>query len=185
MKYIYINWSKIEFLCIKLAKIIKIDGFIPDLIVGLARGGLLIARLLSDYLEVTEIGILQLEYYKNLNEKKTIPSLISDITCDIKGKNILICDDLIDTGKSMEFILSYIKNKGCKNIRSATLYTKPHSKFLPDYSIEEIDGWVVFPWELNETIKKLKETIKSISELENMLLNLGIENKLLKNIIDL
>ena len=50
LDYIYFNWSKIYFQCLDLAKKIKKDKFFPDLILGLARGGLIVARLLSDFL---------------------------------------------------------------------------------------------------------------------------------------
>ncbi|MFX1449977.1 MAG: phosphoribosyltransferase [Promethearchaeota archaeon] len=184
MDYIYFNWSKIYFQCLELAKKIKKDKFIPDLILGLARGGLIVARLLSDFLGVKEIGTLQLEYYKTLEQKKSIPKLINEISCNINEKTILLCDDLVDTGESMVYILNYIRKKGSRIIKVATLHTKSHSKFTPDYFIKEVDAWIIYPWELKETILALQKSIKNIDKLQKKLSELKIENVIIKELLD-
>ncbi|NVM05164.1 MAG: phosphoribosyltransferase, partial [Candidatus Helarchaeota archaeon] len=176
MDYIYFNWSKIYFQCLELAKKIKTDGFFPDLILGLARGGLIIARLLSDFLKVKEILTLQLESYKTLNQKKSSPKLINDISCSVNNKKILLCDDLVDTGETMVYITNYIKNKGCNNMKVATLHKKPHSKFTPDFYIQEVNAWIIYPWELQEFITALQKSKKNITDIEEELSKLEVEN---------
>ncbi|MHA1383183.1 MAG: phosphoribosyltransferase [Candidatus Helarchaeota archaeon] len=184
MNYKYFNWTEIESQCLELAKKIKKGTFNPDILVVLARGGFLIARLLSDYLNIREVSILQLEYYTDIGEKRLSPNLISDIPCNVNEKNILLCDDVIDTGESMIFTIEHIKNKGCKDVKIATLHTKPHSKFIPDFYVEEVDAWIIYPWEICETIKKIRKSIKNNLKLEEMLLELGIEKELLKKIFN-
>ncbi len=184
LDYIYFNWSKIYFQCLELAKKIKKEDFFPDLILGLARGGLIISRLLSDFLKVKEIDTLQLEYYKTINQKKSSPRLINDFSCNIKNRKILICDDLVDTGETMDFISNYIRSRGCDVMKTATLHKKPHSKFTPDFYIQEVDAWIIYPWEINETIYALQKSKKDISNIKNQLSKLEVEKEIIDKLLD-
>lgn len=184
LDYVYYNWVKIHLQCLELAGKIKNDVFLPDILIGLARGGLIISRLLSDLLKVKQIGTLQLEYYKSLDQKKTVPNLISDISCEVSQKNILLCDDLVDTGESIIYVLNYFRNRDCKNIKVATLHKKPYSKIIPDYFIEEVNAWIIYPWELMETINAFQKILKSKSIIEKKLFELGIEKNLIKKLLD-
>jgi hypothetical protein len=86
-------------------------------------------------------------------EKK--PRITQRIQSSIAGRNILIVDDVADTGESLVVIKKYLKSKKPRTMNVATMYIKPWSKVLPDYYTSKTSAWIIFPWELYETIKLL------------------------------
>ena len=84
----------------------------------------------------------------------------------LKDKKLLIVDDVSDTGGSFDFTVNLIKKKGITNFKTATLHHKPWSIFKPDYFIEEIDKWIIYPWEIGETIRSIMR--KSMTQGEKM-----------------
>ena len=85
------------------------------------------------------------------------------------GENILITDDLIDTGVTLEKTLTWLKNyKDFKdkkiNFKTAVLYKKEKSKFKSDYIVHNLNNnpWIVFPYELRElvSIDDLRKELK-------------------------
>lgn len=151
----------------------------PDVLIGLARGGLLTARLLSDFLKVKEIITIQSEYYKTIEQTTSSPKLLNDIILNLVGKKVLICDDLVDTGETMNNMFNHLKEKCCDEVKVATLHKKPWSKIVPHFFIQETDAWIIYPWELAETIRALNEEKKNPEELEKFLVGLGIKKKLI------
>jgi len=156
MKLVNISWRKATSLCELLAK--KVKKYNPDILIGVSRGGLVPVRLLSDILHNKDIAVMKIEFYKSVGKTKNLPEITQPLTVNIKGKKVLLVDDVSDTGKSLVVAKNHIKKKGAKEIRIATLHFKSHSILKPDYYIEETDKWLVYPWEIHET----KEAMKSI-----------------------
>ncbi|MFH1285509.1 MAG: phosphoribosyltransferase [Candidatus Micrarchaeota archaeon] len=155
MEYEFVNWEEVDAMCKQLAKQIKASGFKPDWIVGIARGGLVPARLVSDYLKNRHLAIIRLEFYTAVGVTGDKPRVTQEIGVDIEGKKLLIVDDVSDTGKSLKLSLEYLKNAG--EIRTATMHYKTHSIHKPDYFVKTTGAWVVYPWELNESINGKKK----------------------------
>jgi len=118
----------------------SIIDYKPDIIIGITRGGLIPARFLSTYLKVKKMYCISV--VKN-NETR---SVVIEILEDIKGKNILLVEDILETGRSLIVVKDYLKNKGA-NVKTACLYTMPMSKINPDYYLKEIKLIQKFPWE--------------------------------------
>ncbi|HDQ05707.1 MAG TPA: phosphoribosyltransferase, partial [Candidatus Bathyarchaeota archaeon] len=73
------------------------------------------------------------------------------LNVDLKGKNVLIVDDITDTGESMQVTVEYVKSLSPSEVRTASLRHIKTSKFKPDYFGEEMDWkWVIFPWNFTE-----------------------------------
>lgn len=71
----------------------------------------------------------------------------------IDGKNILIIDEICDTGETLNFISEWLRKNGAKSIKTAVLHLKPSANttgFKPDWYVEEIDKWIIYPWEQHE-----------------------------------
>ena len=117
----------------------KID-FTPDIIVGISRGGLIPARLLSSSLNVKEMFCLTV---KKQNDERV---LTTEIIENISGKYILLVEDMLESGKSLQVAKQYLEKKGA-SVKTACLYTMPISKVIPDYSLSERKDVVSFPWE--------------------------------------
>lgn len=130
---------------------IRADGFIPDLIVGVSRGGLApLAYLAGDGMfslrQAVTVSVQSYEKDHQGQLQLLFPIHFEDLE---KYKSILIVDDLADSGKTFVFVTSLFKEK-LKNatIKTAALYYKPsHSIFKPDYYVAETADWIVFPWE--------------------------------------
>jgi hypoxanthine phosphoribosyltransferase len=154
MDLLRISWDAAVEYCEQLAG--KID-FKPDVIVGISRGGLVPARILSDIMDNKNLAVLGIIFYKGVGKRTESPEITQDLTKDLKGKKVLVVDDVSDTGKSLIVAKDYIANKGASEIKVATLHYKPHSKFKPDYYIATTDAWIVYPWERHEVERELKK----------------------------
>lgn len=127
--------------------------FKPDLIVAIARGGLIPARILTDLLEIPQLATLPVEFYVDIAQTKQEPTLKQAFTAQVQGKNVLLVDDIADTGKSLQFAENHLKNQGAQQIQSAALYFKPCSIKKPDYFEKQTANWVIFPWDTKETLR--------------------------------
>lgn len=148
------NWQQVYALLIKLSNRIRESGFTPDLIVGVSRGGLVPLRVISDLLENSNVAIIRVEFYSGIGEKKGEPKITQLISVPVIDKKVLILDDVSDSGESLRLVSKELSLEA--NIaKSSTLYYKPWSCFKPDYYVRETTSWIVFPWEIHETVKAL------------------------------
>ncbi|HVB11578.1 MAG TPA: phosphoribosyltransferase family protein [Nitrososphaerales archaeon] len=155
MKFVAPSWDEIYIKSIHLAeKIRKRENTPFDCLLGVSRGGLVLTRILSDLLDIQYVSVIKSEYYSKLGVTHNRPR-ISKIQEDLSGRSILLVDDVADTGESLVEIKKFLKSKKPKGVKVATLYIKPWSKVLPDYYVSNTDAWIVFPWELYESIKLL------------------------------
>jgi len=145
----FISWYELEQYSKMLAERIEyIDEFKYDTIIAITRGGLFVAGLLSHLLNVKRIETIGIEYYTGIGKTRKDPKLIKNPMIDyIKDQNVLIVDDLVDSGNTMDYVLGCIENSGAKNLKTAVLFKKPISKLEPDYYIRITDKWLVFPYE--------------------------------------
>lgn len=146
----YVESEKVRTMCKELCTIIKNDGFEPDLLIGLSRGGLQPVGLLAgekqfNLRNVSTIALTSYSGEKQGEINLVMPLHIEDYK---KFKSILIVDDLVDSGKTMEYIKNLLQNELPEStIKTAVLYYKPCSRIKPDYFVEETEAWIVFPWE--------------------------------------
>lgn len=153
MKLLYLEWKDIEQIIAELAK--QIGEFRPQVLVGISRGGLVPVRLLSDYLGNHNVAIFRIEFYKGIGQTNDKPEITHPLTIDVKGKSVLIVDDVSDSGKSLIVAKGYLEKLGAGETRIATLHLKPGSGFRPDYFVGETDAWIVYPWEKKEAKKQI------------------------------
>jgi hypothetical protein len=137
------------------------SGFIPDVIVGIARGGWIPARVLSDVLYANTLQNIRIEYYTDVAEKGKEPKITQPLTGSMKDKNILLVDEVADTGDTLQHAIDHVKALGAKGVRSAVLHYKPTSIVKPDFFMVETSSWTVYPWENRESIIALVKIFKS------------------------
>jgi len=155
LEKVYVDWKYVELACEMLSTKIRNDGFKPDVLVGLSRGGLVPVRILSDMLGVDRVDIIRVKSYNN-TEKVSKP-VIEDSSCkfDFNDKHILVVDDVSDTGDSLNAVKQFILARyQPKSVRFLTIHYKPHSTFEPNYYAEKTTEWIVYPWEKNEAMGK-------------------------------
>jgi hypoxanthine phosphoribosyltransferase len=149
------SWNRIYDMLLDLAERIKKDGFRPDIIVGVSRGGWPPARVLSDLLNNPNLANVRAEFYLGVAETKCEPTLTQPISVSVEGKQVLIVDEVADTGKSLKLVKEHVIKQGAVEARIATVYYKPWSIVKPEYYSVETSDWIVFPWEVKETIRKI------------------------------
>jgi len=181
------TWNQVYDMLLNLAEKIRKNGFKPDIIVGVSRGGWPPARVLSDLLDNPNLANVKAEFYLGVAETKGEPTLTQPVSVAVAGKKVLIVDEIADTGKSLKLVKEHIIKEGAAEVRVATVYYKPWSIILPDYYEKETSCWVVFPWEIKETVrktvKKCREKGKSVEEETAKLVKAGISAELVKRFL--
>lgn len=164
---------------IDLSQNIQKASFNPDIIVGVSRGGWTPARVLSDLLENPEIANIKAEFYVGVEKTKKEPMITQSVSVDVESKRVLVVDDVSDTGRSLQVVKEYLLEKGAKELRIATLYSKPWSVTLPDFYQKTTSCWVIFPWERKEAFRKVierfKEDGRSSEEAKHTLIKNGFD----------
>jgi len=150
----YIGWAEYGSLTEALAEKVRSSGKAFDLVVGIARGGIPVAMVLSDHLGV-KIDTIIVKSYSGIAERGSI-KILSTPSEDIKGTRVLLVDDLVDQGDTMIGVKGFLREKGAKVVETAVLFKKPWSKTHPDYFLETAEEWIVFPFELRE-VNRLRE----------------------------
>lgn len=142
-----LTWSDFGLASRDLATQIVADGFVTDIVVAVARGGLLPAGALAYALGTKAAGTLNVEFYTDLEETLPAPVVLEPLldTSALAGKNLLVVDDVADSGRTLALVMELLREHAA-DVRSAVLYTKPRTIIRPDYSWRETDLWITFPW---------------------------------------
>ncbi|MHA1874718.1 MAG: phosphoribosyltransferase [Candidatus Heimdallarchaeaceae archaeon] len=184
MQYEIVSWDEAYNMCYYLfEKLINANEF-PDIIVGIARGGWIPARLLSDFYGNKFTANIKIEFYRDTSQVRENPIITQELTAEVKSKKILIVDDVADSGKSLQAAMEHIKTKDPKSIKTATLHYKKHSVVVPDFYINLTDKWIVYPWEYGEFIAfQYKELRKkhTVLEIKKQLKDIGIPPHLVES----
>jgi len=153
MQFLSLTWADLEKEAYTLSQKIKAGGNSVDLIVAVARGGLTLAQLLTDFLALP-ITSFTVSSYRDLQQQKN-PQITFKIGNKLHNRKILLVDDISDTGKTFVHGISYLRELGAQEIVTASLLVKPQTSYLPDYFVETTDKWVIFPYEIRETTESL------------------------------
>ena len=145
------DWNAFYKLARQVANKINSSGYKPDIIVGLARGGWVLARVLCDFVGIKDLVSLKVEHWGVTATPDGTAKLKYPLNVDLTGKKVLVVDDITDTGESMLVTVDYIKSLKPSEVRTAALQRITSAKFNPDYVGEEIAWrWVIFPWNFTE-----------------------------------
>lgn len=145
------DWELFHSLAKETARKIIESGYDPDFMVGLARGGWVLSRVLCDFLGVKDLVSLKVEHWGITATPDGKAQIKYPFNIDLSGRKVLVVDDITDTGDSMMVAVDYIRTLNPEEVRTATLRHIKGSKFVPDFYGDEIDWrWVIFPWNYTE-----------------------------------
>jgi hypoxanthine phosphoribosyltransferase len=149
-----LSWESVARDAKKLARIIQRSGYCPEIIVAIARGGLVPARILSDYLHLKELAAIKVEHWGITATPGKEAVIKYPLNTDIKGKKVLLVDDITDTGDTLRVSVPYLMTFNPKEMRTATLLHKATSEIVPDYFVRKIGKWrwIIFPWHVWEDL---------------------------------
>ncbi|MCA0146980.1 phosphoribosyltransferase [Blastococcus sp. LR1] len=131
----------------QLAEQVADDGFEPDLVLSIARGGLFLGGALGYALDVKNIFVMNVEFYTGVDQRLDLPVMLPptlDIV-DLTGSRVLVADDVADTGKTLELVRNFCAGY-VADVRTAVIYEKPQSLVRCDYVWRRTDLWIDFPW---------------------------------------
>ena len=146
----------------ELATRVADDGYRPDLILAIARGGLFVAGSLGYALDVKNILQINVEYYTGVDERLTVPIALPPVPelVDLGDATVLIADDVADTGDTLAFVHAYCEGK-VGEVRTAVLYEKPRSAITCEYVWQRTDRWIVFPWSAHPPVTHEQSAVGS------------------------
>ena len=123
------------------------DGYEPEMILSIARGGLLVGGALGYALDVKNVYTMNVEYYTGVDERLEVPRILPPAPdfVDLDDARILIADDVADTGNTLRSVQEFCAGK-VGEVRVAVLYEKPASMVHCDYVWRRTDPWIDFPW---------------------------------------
>jgi hypothetical protein len=142
-----LQWTDFAEASRELATRVRQSDFHPDVVIAIARGGLLLAGAISYALGTKNCGSINVEFYTGVDERLPEPVLSAPMldAPALAGKRVLLVDDVSDSGHTLALVMRLL-GETAMEVRTATLYTKPRTVHVPDFTWRETDQWIVFPW---------------------------------------
>jgi hypoxanthine phosphoribosyltransferase len=142
-----LSWELFGTAARQLAANVVADGYAPDLILGIARGGLFLAGALGYGLDVKNVHLMNVEFYTGEDERLPMPVVLPPVpnTVDLSGARVLIADDVADTGETLRLVREFCAEHVAE-ARCAVVYQKPQSTVDCEYVWRRTDQWIDFPW---------------------------------------
>jgi len=159
-KFEYISWNRFYRLATLLHGRIRASGFEPEVIIGIARGGYMPARVLADLFGVMDLAAVKIEHYHG--PRKSRRAIVRHpLAADISGKRVLVVDDVSDSGETFGALFEHLATVGIPaELRTAVLHHKLTSSCTPDYHATRVLKWrwISYPWALTEDLRVLLES---------------------------
>jgi len=130
-----------------ISRAIVADGFAPDVVVAIARGGLLPAGAIAYGLGAKNCGAINVEFYTGIGTVLDAPEVLPpelDMNC-LDGRRVLLVDDVADSGRTLELVRKVV-DEHVAEVRTVVLYQKPQSVIDADFVWRRTDRWINFPW---------------------------------------
>lgn len=131
------DWKNFD---LEIKSLFKKIGYKPNVVVAITRGGLIPGRILSSHLQVREMYCLTVQ--KDCEERKVVTEILSSL----QGKQVLLVEDMLETGKSLIVAKQYLESKGA-TVKTVCLYVMPFSEIVPDFFLKKVNEIEIFPWE--------------------------------------
>lgn len=148
-----VSWQTIYRLSRELARAIRVSGYRPDLVVAIGRGGYTPARLVCDFLHLNQLTSIKVEHYA-ATQKQAEVVIRYPLNADVRDLNLLIVDDVNDSGDTLAAVVRYIDSLAPRSVRTAVLHEKSVTQHPVDYCAKRIRKWrwIVYPWAFIEDV---------------------------------
>ncbi|OGH65676.1 MAG: hypothetical protein A3J66_01360 [Candidatus Magasanikbacteria bacterium RIFCSPHIGHO2_02_FULL_47_14] len=146
-----LSWEDVEQAAHNIIWRMERDGFTPDIIISIARSGLIPAALISYAVGNKELYTIKIDFSKVQKEGKDQelrhkPKISQELSKDIEGLKVLVVDEMVVSGSTLKLVGDYLEMKHPAEVKFVVLYKQPWTQFEPDYFGEETRQWPIFPW---------------------------------------
>src|SRR5262245_15641362 len=147
------TWEELGSGARELAELVHADGYRPDIVLAIARGGLLVGGAIGYALGVKNTFTMNVEFYTGVDERLPMPMLLPPVPdlVDFAETKVLIADDVADTGATLALVKDFCAGK-VGEVRCAVLYEKPRSEVRCEYVWRRTDRWIDFPWSAQDPV---------------------------------
>lgn len=149
-----VTWAEVKRLARRLAHLIRAAGYRPDIVIAIARGGYVPARLICDFLDIYNLGSIRVTHYTTGAHKEQLARLSSPLNINVQGLRVLIIDDVSDTGDTLQLTLDHVRSFNPSDVRIGVLHHKTVSSLEPDFYSKKIIKWrwLIYPWAIIEDL---------------------------------
>ena len=146
-----LSWQDVENDVLEIIEKMRQDNFEPDIIVSIARSGLIPASMLAYTLGNKQLYVIKVDFskvQKNGKDQELYdkPMISQELTVNIHGKKVLVVDEMVVSGSTLKLVSAYMDIKSPGQVKYAVLYKQPWAAFTPDYFGREIKEWPIYPW---------------------------------------
>ena len=147
------SWDEAGIGAREVAEQVYRDGYRPDIVLAIARGGLLVAGALAYALDVKNTFTMNVEFYTGVDERLPVPMILPPVPdlVDLHDARMLIADDVADTGQTLALVKGFCAGQ-VGEVRVAVLYEKPRSIVSCEYVWKRTDLWIDFPWSIDPPV---------------------------------
>jgi hypoxanthine phosphoribosyltransferase len=155
------SWDDFGVAARSVAQMVADDGYEPDMVLAIARGGLLIGGAIGYALSVKNVYTMNVEFYTGVDERLEVPRILPPAPdfVDLHDARILIVDDVADTGHTLRSVEKFCEGKVAE-VRTGVLYEKSHSVVRCDYVWKRTDLWINFPWSDQDPVAKREWAVR-------------------------
>lgn len=155
-----VSWNEAVSLSEDLAACIR-GRFYPDLVVAIGRGGYVPGRVVCDSLLITQLTSIKVEHWGGAASCFSGAHVRYPLSVDVEGQDLLVIDDVTDTGKTLIAALQYLQSLRPRDVRTGVLHHKVTSTFIPDFYVKRVPDWhwIVYPWALHEDLTGFVEKV--------------------------
>lgn len=178
----------------ELARDIMRAGTSFDIVIAIARGGMLPGRLICDFLNIGRLSSLQVRHYTGGGEQMEQAEILDLVRTDLKGKNVLLIDDVNDSGKTLQAAVDHVHSFQPAILKTAVLHEKENDLFKTDFNGEKLKEWkwLVYQWAATEDIleflnrdKMLDSGLKAVRTHLADKYELEVDEQLLRSILEM
>jgi hypoxanthine phosphoribosyltransferase len=187
-----ITWPEIYRLCLDISKQVHSSGYQPDIVIAIARGGFIPARLVCDFLDLNALTSIKIQHYRSGADRLEKAVLEYPLCTEIRDLNVLLVDDVNDSGKTLKLAVSYLQTFQPADIKTIVMHQKMTSRYPIDFYAKKVIKWrwLIYPWAVFEDVSgflRRKETPPaSIEEAQAYLsefFNINLSRKRLETIM--
>jgi len=178
----------------KIAHKIQEAGEVYEAVVGISRGGLPPSRIICDFLNIKTLTTMQILHYDSAAKAREEVRVSDPIKIELEGKNVLVVDDVNDTGETLRAACDHIGSLNPSLMKTAVLHEKSGTSFSADYSGAYLSEWkwLIYQWAVTEDlIEFLKRDQMMDAEPEDAIrhlkekYNLTVERDLLDKVLSM